>query len=90
MRGILRRIRSLEQRVLPSEAERLPGLPPWWLTEWEAHLGVPVDDYGRPKFAAIKRDEADQRPVADSVATETEESPGLDVAAPSKTALRFD
>jgi hypothetical protein len=75
MREILRRIRSLEQRVLPSEAERLPRLPEWWLREWEAHLAVPVHEYGLPKFAAVRRDQAEQRPAADFVPGGTEEVP---------------
>jgi hypothetical protein len=56
--GILRRIRSLEQRALASKVERLPRPPIWWLTKWEQHLGVPVDEYGQPKFAPIKRNQA--------------------------------
>jgi hypothetical protein len=55
MRGILRRIRSLNQRVLPSEAGPLPKLPLWHLQALEAHLGIPVDDFGRANSAAVRK-----------------------------------
>ena len=90
MRGIVRRIRNLEQRSAPSEAERLPGLPIWWLTQWEEYLGAPVDEYGRPKFAAIKRDQPERRAVADSMSARTEDSRTADATAPSGVKLRFD
>jgi hypothetical protein len=91
MRGaIIRRICALEQRVLPSEAEQLPRLPEWLLKGWEAHLGVPVNDYGRPEFAAIKPDQAEQRAAPDSIPAGMEEGRSPDVTLASKTVLRFD
>jgi len=53
MRGILRRIQALEERVLPNE--RLPALPLWYIRALEAHLGVPVDGYGRADSVATRR-----------------------------------
>jgi hypothetical protein len=87
MRGILRRIRALEQRSATSEAEQLPRLPQWLLKGWQAQ-GVPMDEFGQPDLAALKRKE--QRAAADSSRSGTEESRSPDVAVPSKTALRFD
>ena len=88
--GILRRIRSLEQRALASKVERLPRPPIWWLTKWEQHLGVPVDEYGQPKFAAIQGNQAEQRAAADSISAGPEERRSPDVMQPSKTEEHFD
>jgi hypothetical protein len=85
---LLRRLKALEQRVTP-EAELLPRLPQWYLRAWEAHLGVPVDEYGQPNFAAINRDQTEQRVAADSIPAETQERRSPDVAGLSE-ALRFD
>jgi hypothetical protein len=73
---LLRRLKVLEQRSATSEAEQLPGLPLWYLRALEAHLGFPVDEYGRPKFVAVKRGSSRAaRVAADSSPAGTEESP---------------
>jgi hypothetical protein len=86
--GILRRIRALEQRSATSEAEQLPRLPQWLLKGWEAQ-GIPMDEFGQPNFAAIKRNRVEERAAADPIPAETEEGRSPDVAVPSE-ALRFD
>jgi hypothetical protein len=87
MRGILRRIRNLEQRSATSEAEQLPRLPQWLLKGWEAQ-GIPMDEFGQPDLAALKRKE--QRAASDSIPAGMEQGRSPHLPVPDDTALRFD
>jgi hypothetical protein len=81
MRGeIIRRIRALEQQSATREAERLPSLPLWYRQALEAHLGVPVDEYGRLDSAGVRR----KRELKGL----TDDSPSADVAGRDDTPKR--
>lgn len=63
---LLRRLKALEQRSATGAADQLPRLPQWLLKGWEAQ-GVPMNEFGQPDLAALKRNRSEQRPAADSV-----------------------
>jgi hypothetical protein len=74
VRGILRRIRALEQRSVPSEAERVPRLPEWLVRLREEQGFPPIDELGRPDYAAMEPCGAEQRATAESIPAGTEDS----------------
>jgi hypothetical protein len=87
--GILRRIRSLEQR-LSDDTKQFKKILPEWLIESLAGQGIPCDASGRPDWEVVARLRAEGRLGEDSIPAGTAEgqNPGIDSL--TKIPLRFD
>jgi hypothetical protein len=63
--------------------------PDWLLKSWEEQ-GVPIDEFGRPDYAAMERIGAEQRAGTESIKAGTEESRSPDLTLAVKAGSRFD
>jgi hypothetical protein len=74
--------------MAPNDGEPIFMWPHWLLESW-AEQGVPIDEFGRPDYAAMERIGTEQRAAAESIKARTEESQSPDLTVAIRAGSRF-